>query len=115
MDTDFVITGPLHKWLDKLEDHDIVSYSDHGKTEDTACDGQYSSNFHASHRVLLTLAGYFALERYAWGVLGRDVCLDAHAFTCRPHGVQRCNGASTPLVVSECLLHLRSFSPFSGA
>lgn len=27
MDTDFVITGPLHKWLDKLETHDIISYS----------------------------------------------------------------------------------------
>ena len=41
MDTDFVITGPLHPYLDQLNDHDIISYSDHGVTSDTACDGQF--------------------------------------------------------------------------
>jgi hypothetical protein len=54
MDTDFVITGPLHKWLDKLEDHDIVSYSDHGVTSDEECTQQYvqapSSSLHHQQR-----------------------------------------------------------------
>jgi hypothetical protein len=50
MDTDFVITGPLHSWLDKLNDNDIISYSDHGSTEDTKCTTQYSSNWHAGRK-----------------------------------------------------------------
>jgi hypothetical protein len=47
MDTDFVVTKSLEGILDHLNDHDIVSYGDHGATEDTTCGSQYSSNWHA--------------------------------------------------------------------
>ena len=36
--------------LNDLEDHDIISYADGGRTEETRCGKQFSSNWHAGRK-----------------------------------------------------------------
>jgi len=50
MDTDFLVMKPLGPILDQLKTHEIVSYGDHGRTEQTVCGSQFSSNWHGGRK-----------------------------------------------------------------
>eukprot|EP00039_Didymoeca_costata_P007989 m.106918 g.106918 ORF g.106918 m.106918 type:complete len:349 (-) comp13904_c0_seq1:5961-7007(-) len=50
MDTDFLMMKPIDDVMAKLETYEIISYADHGATEQTECGGQFSSNWHGGKR-----------------------------------------------------------------
>eukprot|EP00927_Polykrikos_kofoidii_P054839 TRINITY_DN49195_c0_g1_i1.p1 TRINITY_DN49195_c0_g1~~TRINITY_DN49195_c0_g1_i1.p1 ORF type:complete len:889 (+),score=133.17 TRINITY_DN49195_c0_g1_i1:294-2669(+) len=50
MDTDFLVGKPLSEFVSKLDDNDIVSYSDDEYGSSGTCGKQFSSNFMAARR-----------------------------------------------------------------
>jgi len=57
LDTDFVVTRPLHEFTDWLEEFDFVSYTSHGQD---CADAQFSSNFVAGRKGNLLYANTWA-------------------------------------------------------